>query len=631
MWRLLSKSRCLAAVVLVFVALAARVAEGQQPPASCPGGATLASPRFGEFFDALLPQQLSEYGIPGAVVLVVHKDKVAFAKGYGVADVAAGVPVNPDRTIFRLASISKVFTWMVALKLAEEGKVDLHTDVNHYLDGLQIPATYPEPITLHHLITHTAGLENGFIGLSSRSEADVLPLRSYLERFQAARVRPVGSVSAYSNYGAALAGYVVERAAGVPYDQLVEDQIFKPLGMKHTTMREPLPPELASDLATSYERRRDGAWRPSPFVFSVAHAESSLTSTAADMGRWLLALLRRDPRVFGEAVIEGIYTQRFAHHPSMPGSTHALFEGRFNQTRTLLHTGGCEGFTSVVTLVPEADLGLFLAYNGLGGREALNPLRRTFADCYFPPAPLPPLEPSAELVASTPSFAGEYRPTRGLYRNLLKGSRQLQAEKVVVVGPGELRWNNRTWVAEAPGVFRAKDVWARIAFRHATADEPAYLFAGFGADERVPWYETTRVQLTVLGGAVLGFLITLAGGLVGWIRRRRRRAGGLVVSRLQRWSDRVALASAGVNVAFLVTAFSTDISDLVYGLEPKIYVVLLSGWLCAVLTVVTVVLAALCWRRVPRFVSRSQSTLIVLADGAFLWWLYVWNLWPTVW
>ncbi len=181
----------------------------------------------------MISKQLRANHIPGATVSVVKDGQLFFAKGYGSADLQEGRPVNAQTTLFRIGSVSKPFTATAVLQLAEQGKLNLHADVNIYLKTFHLPATYPEPITLAHLLTHTAGFESRATGMeAARTTSDLEPLGQLLAEHIPARVRPPGELTAYSNYGYALAGYIVEQVSGMPYAQYVEQHIFQRLRMR---------------------------------------------------------------------------------------------------------------------------------------------------------------------------------------------------------------------------------------------------------------------------------------------------------------------------------------------------------------------------------------------------------------
>ena len=197
------------------------------------------------FIDGVMAAQMEAYHIPGATISVVKDGKLFFTKGYGYAESESRKPVIANETLFRIASVSKLFTWTAVMQLAEQGKLDLNADVNTYLTDFKIPDTYPEPITLAHLMTHTPGFEDRYIRVMSRTAEDVEPLGGeYLANEMPARVRSPGELTAYSNHGAVLAGYIVEEVSGMPFDDYIEENIYKPLDIQHSTFRQPLPPEF---------------------------------------------------------------------------------------------------------------------------------------------------------------------------------------------------------------------------------------------------------------------------------------------------------------------------------------------------------------------------------------------------
>ena len=160
------------------------------------------------FVDGLMAAQKNAHHFAGAVVVIVRDGQVAFEKGYGYSDFAARQPVDSKRTLFRVASNSKMFVWTAVMQLVEEGKLDLLSDVNKYLRGLQVPPTFAEPITLENLMTHTAGFEDKVIGLFAKSVGKMQPLSGLMKAGMPRRVFPPGKVTAYSNYGTSLAALI---------------------------------------------------------------------------------------------------------------------------------------------------------------------------------------------------------------------------------------------------------------------------------------------------------------------------------------------------------------------------------------------------------------------------------------
>jgi CubicO group peptidase (beta-lactamase class C family) len=182
------------------------------------------------FLDNLLAKEMREYNIAGAAISVVKDGKIFFAKGYGYANIEKGIPVDPEHTIFRIGSVGKTFTWTAVMQLVEQGKLDLDADINTYLD-FRIPDTYPQPVTLKHLMTHTSGFEDRWLESLVSDASELIPARQWLISNTPGRVRPPGEAAGYSNYNAMLAGYIVARVSGQPYDQYIQEHIFDPLGM----------------------------------------------------------------------------------------------------------------------------------------------------------------------------------------------------------------------------------------------------------------------------------------------------------------------------------------------------------------------------------------------------------------
>ena len=266
------------------------------------------------FFDGVMAAHLKAQRIVGATVSVVKDGELFFAKGYGHADLEKNVPVDPERTLFRVGSTSKLFTWTAILQLMEQGKVDLDADVNTYLTQFQIPATFPQPITLRNLLTHTPGLEDGALGyLIVRSKEESPPLADALELHMPARVRPPttdwsdGTNASYSNWGTALAGLIVANVSGLSYDEYIERNIFQPLGMSRSSFREPLPDGLIGDMSKGYRYRGTQEAGGFEYIHHFGPA-GSMSSSATDMARFMIAHLQNgrfgDTRILQEATAE---------------------------------------------------------------------------------------------------------------------------------------------------------------------------------------------------------------------------------------------------------------------------------------------------------------------------------------
>ena len=253
-----------------------------------PGQHALEASDLESFFDGIVPLQLERSDIAGASVMVMQNGQVLLRKGYGYADLKNKKPVDPATTIFRLASISKLFTWVSVMQLVEQGKLDLDTDVNRYLD-FQIRPAFSQPVTLRNLMTHTGGFEEVIRDIIVTDPKQAVTLRDFLIRNQPQRIFPPGTIPAYSNYGVGIAGYIVQRVSAQPFEQYVEQHIFSPLKMEHSTFYQP-PSTLLRRLPS--EGYPTDTEKP-PIGFEIFNPVSAggVSSTAEDMGRFGQALL----------------------------------------------------------------------------------------------------------------------------------------------------------------------------------------------------------------------------------------------------------------------------------------------------------------------------------------------------
>jgi len=276
------------------------------------------------FLDGFVPLQLQRENIAGSVILVVKDGKVLYQRGFGYADVEKRTPVSPSGILFRPGSISKLFTWTAVMQMVEEGKINLDENINTYLD-FKIPDKFAKPITMRHLMTHTAGFEESIKDLIIQENAPP-SLRAYLVNHMPERVYAPGTTPAYSNYGATLAGYIVQRVSGVAFDDYVEQHIFTPLGMTHSTFRQPLPAALKPMMSEGYALASDPA---KPFEVISAEPAGSMSVTAEDIAHFMLAHLQegqyQGTRILNPATMTLMHSAQFALHPALPHGLGQVF------------------------------------------------------------------------------------------------------------------------------------------------------------------------------------------------------------------------------------------------------------------------------------------------------------------
>lgn len=319
-----------------------------------------------DFVDGVMAQQIASHEVAGATIAVVHDGELLFSQGYGFADIGEGRRVDPATTLFRPGSVSKLFTWTALMQQVERGGVDLDEDVNAYID-FEIPPFEGQPIRVRDLMSHSPGMSD-VGGISVATVEELVPYGEWIKRHIPERVWAPGTEIAYSNYGVALAGYIVERVSGEPFADYVEGHIFEPLGMNSTTFREPLPGHLTGRMATGYEIE-DGRFVAEPFeLFSNIMPAGSGSSTAHDMARFMLALLNSGEldgaRILEPHSVALLMSDSLANAPDLPGMAHGFFVVRESGPRLTGHGGNTGDFHSNLILAPAPDFGFFVSVTG---------------------------------------------------------------------------------------------------------------------------------------------------------------------------------------------------------------------------------------------------------------------------
>ena len=597
---------------------------------------------FETFLDALIPSQLRNRNIAGAVVSVVKDGQVLFQKGYGYADVEEKKPVLPDQTLFRPGSISKLFTATAVMQLVEQGKLDLDRDISDYLD-FAIPKTYPEPITLRQLLTHTGGFEEILKNLFVAHQSDIKPLRTYLVNEMPARIFAPGKIPSYSNYGFTLAGYIVERVSGEKFERYVESHILKPLGMNHSTFDQPLPAELAPQMSKGY---LSASKKPRDFEFVQVVPAGALTTTAADMTRLMLAFLQ-DGAVDGVSILKPetvrqMETRQFEFHPKLPGLGITFMEYLIEPVRIIAHGGDTVYFHSDMILVPDAHLGYFLSYNTLGkdvggGRgEVL----RSLVNRYFPSAGQPKIDVDPDTAKSDGrAITGFYNGTRRGETTFLSILALADQSKVSSDKEGVLQIEGmknqsgelKRWREVAPLVYREIDGLERIGFRRDASGAIGEMlpFPAIYAGQRVPWYVSKSVIGLLIGGSlVLALLTVLLWPVAVVIRKRYQRPLFNTKSdRVLYFFSRIICLGEVLFVLAPIVVLSQGLEHIVIlgdAINPWLQAFHIVGWIL-IAGVILLIVAAFRFAGLPGHGLWFRGHAILLAIGGIVFGLFAWQ------
>lgn len=604
------------------------------------------------FLDDFFAKNMAEHHIAGTAIAVVKDGKLFFAKGYGYADLANKIPVDPKETIFKIGSVGKLFTWTAVMQLVEQGKLDLDADINTYLD-FHIPDTYPQPITLKHLLTHTAGFEDQWFDVFVWHEADLKPPGEWLASHIPARVRPPGSAVAYSNYSTALAGYIVARLAGQPYEQYLQEHIFAPLGMVHSSAQSPLPPDLRTHASLGYWDIGAGLQPvvdyPQYMGQSAMLPAGGHSSSVTDIARFMIAHLENgsysdaeigERRILKESTVQLMHSTLYTPDPRMLGNAYGFFEFNDNGQHTLGHSGGTIGFATLLLLVPDQHLGLFVAYNneGVGASTTQHfGFQRVFFDHYFPAPVVAPMQPPADFAQRVARFVGTYSPTRRPYTTLDKLS-ILMIPPVEISDPGDgmLRLTisgiEQRLVEVEPLYFRQVDKSLSIVFREDDRGRIASMFADVSpqyAYEKLKWYEMPGFNIGLVLTAILLFLSMMPVAAIRWMRDRRLSRDGKPAAHGTRMAYWIVVAISLLNLLFVIGAWQmlNSLGFPRFGVTWIDKIVLGLGVFSALLTVGALACTALAWKNKYWGVAfRAYYTLVTVAAVAFVWFLNYWNL-----
>lgn len=625
-------------------ATVAPAAQAQSLPAAQPmavGVAPLPRPELEAFVDGVVQRAMTRDHIAGVTISVVQNGQVVLKKGYGFANLGQRRPVDPDKTLFRIASISKTFTWIALMNEIESGHMRLDGPVNLYLpEPLQLKDQGKKTqVRLRDLMTHTGGFEDRAMGqLFERDPNRIRPLADYLRQERPRRVREPGLLPSYSNYGVALAGAAVANVTGKPFEQLISEEIILPTGMRHTTFREarpwrdnlpaPMSEDLAAELSDGFSWTSLG-WKVQPreFIGQVAPAGSA-SSTAGDMARYMTLLLNGGV-IDGKTVFSPKTAQAFRTPMYRPAPEAAGWNAGFQDIplpggrRGFGHAGATLFFHSNMVIAPDLGLGVFISVNTDSGVNLPATLPATIIEHFYakPPA-VPPA--SAMTYEQAKLYEGDYLTTRRAYGGL-EGfiNRIIGRATVRATADGRLSISEGGSAAlfnaaGRPGVFKAVDGPLIIVF-DANGDRPSRFYAarGFATYERIGPMRSASLLLATVALAGLASLATVLGTIVRNRREARQTPVQARASQMQTAQAVLWLISAVCMGVFAIR--SSDQTAAFFGWP--------SGWLlsasacalvAALMSVLTLGALPMVWRGGRRVDSWTAGRKVAFTFTALL-------------
>ena len=609
------------------------------PPREPPSGEhQLTAEDVNAWLDGKLPDALKNGDIPGAVVSVVKDGQVVTTRGYGWADTGASggqpVAVDPQKSLFRVASISKIPTSIAAMQLVEQGKVDLDADISAYLD-FEIERRFDEPLTLRNLLTHSAGFEE-----SIRMAQDETDLEAYVKTNPPVQVFEPGSTPGYSNYGMALAGYIVQRVSGQPFETYVREHVLEPAGMTSSTYEQPLPKDMAGSLGPGYTSTGEEV----PFELMGDFPAGSLTVSAPDFAAFMNAQLSRSPKLLREETWEqmwspGLGEERLGNRAKAGEMGLGYFDLSRHGRRVVGHGGDIVGWHSQFELYPEENTGIFISYNGDGNdSDSSNNLREDlaqgFADRYFPGETVK-ASGSKDSAERARQVAGSYVPSRVPWASFAAAwVPALFPATIEQTGDGGLKDGKTQYVEVEPWVWRQVD--GRSAFAAQVEDGKVVSLSQGPALTLIPMTPVQQMLAPVFGICLVLLLVVTVAWPIGALRRRRALARGREVgapvswlTRLARGGGAVALASQFTWIVILVVFAAVQSSIVGYGSLAWVVPVVRGAQVLQALGVVAVIPAAadlvMSLRRRTGWRRIAMSTVLLAALVALAWWAWAGN------
>ena len=630
--------------------VAAPKAEAAPPIPATPGGAQLTADNVNAWLDGYMPISIGRADIPGAVVVIVKDGEILTSRGYGYSDVKKRKPVDPHTTLFRPGSISKLFTWTAVMQQVQAGKLNLDEDVNKYLD-FKIPPRNGKPLTLRNIMTHTSGFEEQVMDLIAVDQKKYVPYDRILKRWVPKRVYDPGTTPAYSNWATALAGYIVSRVSGEPFEQYIERHVFAPAGMKLATFRQPVPANLKPYMGEGYQPGSDKAYG---YEYVGVGPAGSLAASGDDMGRFMIAHLANPSPLLNPQTKALMHTTANDPIPGLQKMSLGFYQSDINGHRVDSHGGDTVAFHSDLHLFLNDGVGLYVSFNSPGKEGAAHALRsnllEAFADRYFPaPASNTKLLDAKTARANAEKLAGTWSTTRRSFSSFVSITDLIGQTKVSVDADGRpviggglfagLGGQARKWEAVGPMLWRDPDSHETLGA--VEKDGKAVRFSlGSVAPiidwDRTPWYQNSSwlLPLTYLSLAVL-FLTTVLWPVRAVVRKRYGGTLGVEGRELQayRWSRIAAVAIFATVIAWAVM-ISIMFGDLNY-LSASFLPVVLT---VQVITIVTFIggflallwYAATVWRRQggwkATWKAKAWSALLVLSAATMLWIGFVYHL-----
>ncbi|MDN8588498.1 serine hydrolase domain-containing protein [Paenibacillus sp. 11B] len=483
----------------------------------------------------LVSEQIRTLKIPGAAVVITQGEDIIFSQGYGYANVEQQIWMDPQDTKVHIGSLTKTITATAAMQLVEQGEIETDADVNDYLTSYQLGTFNQQPITLHHLLTHTAGLDQVLYGTVAASQDELVGAESFLQQYVKNQppVREPGTRYEYSNAGLGLVGNLIEQVRGQSLDEYMKEHLFQPLGMSTAALD---MPDESPDLPLSYDVDKEGTYHPVSYQHFNIPGAGGLSVTPNEFAHFMIAQLN-EGMYKGNALLkpETVYTmqhEQYTDHPELDGVGYGFFLGKLSNALPMVyHTGEVEGFISKMVLIPSRQIGIYVVVNaGQSDVQLHNQVVESITDL------LGPVNTDTSQVIITPQSAEQMQNYEGHYMLQLspqhgwgrwvkffeKGGYTIRADgyNLIVSGtfPEEEEEQHKRFVPIQEGVFQEEGAGRFIWFHEQDGQWKATGLNGVTMSQ-TSWWDTSLFLLAVCACFILFWIFIAITWLIRYIIR----------------------------------------------------------------------------------------------------------------
>ncbi|MBZ9625863.1 beta-lactamase family protein [Clostridium sp. FP2] len=594
-----------------------------------------------KFTDDFFGKNINKYNVPGVAIAFVKDGQVSFMKGYGYSDVENKISVDPEKTVFKLASVSKLLTATAVMQQYEEGKIDLNKDVNEYLKNFKIKDTFKEPITTKSLLTHTSGFIQSNIGIGTRDQFKIKKLGDYLKTAMPKREYEPNRFFSYSNQGMSLAGHIVENTSGKSFEDYIEERIFKPLNMENSSFKQPIPKDMELNKAVSYGywTQKKSLFRTEPTYDQLGPSDGCYT-TVSDMSKFIIANLNggkyKGNQLLKETTMEEMHKQQFTNNVKMPGQAYGFWESFENNKRGLFHTGTIDGYANLLYMMPEENVGFILCYN-LATDKLRSEFLTSFLDKFYPVTDSKPVIPLKDYKERVKQYEGLYwgvdKPrdtidklevlmSDGLVR--AKGNENGSLKLMSYYGE-----NMGDYIEIEPGIFKNVNSEEIITFKGSSHTENnSYLYVKNNVFIKVKWYQNPAPSIIP---ALVSLIVIIVSPFILVFAFIRKKTENKKRGSLEKYAAYIGLFASTLILIFCgVTCIVTSKLGkyaFMFGISLSLKIILIIPVLLCGVSLCLLAISILAWKNSywARF-NRCFFIIYTVAVVMFLMFLKFWDM-----